>query len=67
LIDYPGDTGFMKARHTAVIEINKALAKADILIPFPVRIFDSGGEKHNIMFSKKINNINQQTKKFIIV
>jgi small conductance mechanosensitive channel len=55
-IDYPGDTGFMKARHTAVVEINKALAKADILIPFPIRTLDfgaKGGEKLNTMLSKK--------------
>jgi small-conductance mechanosensitive channel len=54
-IDYPGDTGFMKARHTAVVEIKKALEKADILIPFPIRTLDfgaKGGEKLNTMLSK---------------
>ncbi|MBB1476214.1 mechanosensitive ion channel family protein [Shewanella sp. SG41-3] len=54
-IDYPGTTGFMKARHTAVVEIKKALEKADILIPFPIRTLDfgaKGGEKLNTMLSK---------------
>jgi small-conductance mechanosensitive channel len=55
-IDYPGDTGFMKARHTAVVEIKKALEKADILIPFPIRTLDfgaKGGEKLNTMLPEK--------------
>lgn len=54
-IDYPGATGFMKARHTAVVEIKKALEKADILIPFPIRTLDfgaKGGEKLNTMLSE---------------
>lgn len=54
-IDYPGTTGFMKARHTAVVEIKKALEKADILIPFPIRTLDfgaKGGEKLNTMLSE---------------
>ena len=52
-IDYPGEPGFMIARHTAVVEIKKALEKADILIPFPIRTLDfgaKGGEKLNTMF-----------------
>jgi small conductance mechanosensitive channel len=55
-IDYPGDTGFMKARHTAVVEIKKALEKADILIPFPIRTLDfgaKGGEKLDTMLPEK--------------
>ena len=55
-IDYPGETGFMQARHTAVVEIKKALEKADILIPFPIRTLDfgaKGGEKLNTMLSEK--------------
>jgi small conductance mechanosensitive channel len=55
-IDYPGDTGFMKTRHTAVVEIKKALEKADILIPFPIRTLDfgaKGGEKLNTMLPEK--------------
>jgi len=54
-IDYPGTTGFMKARHIAVVEIKKALEKADILIPFPIRTLDfgaKGGEKLNTMLSE---------------
>jgi small-conductance mechanosensitive channel len=55
-IDYPGETGFMEARHTAVVAIKKALENADILIPFPIRTLDfgaKGGEKLNTMLSKK--------------
>ena len=55
-INYPGETGFMQARHTAVIEIKKALDNADILIPFPIRTLDfgaKGGEKLNTMLSQK--------------
>jgi small-conductance mechanosensitive channel len=55
-IDYPGETGFMQARHTAVVEIKKALENADILIPFPIRTLDfaaKGGEKLNTMLSEK--------------
>jgi small-conductance mechanosensitive channel len=46
----------MKARHTAVVEIKKALEKADILIPFPIRTLDfgaKGGEKLNTMLPEK--------------
>lgn len=53
-IDYPGEPGFMQARHVAVVEIKKALEKADILIPFPIRTLDfaaKGGEKLNTMLS----------------
>jgi small-conductance mechanosensitive channel len=35
-IDFPGNKGFMQARHEAVINIKKALEKEDILIPFPI-------------------------------
>ena len=55
-IDYPGETDFMQARHTAVVEIKKALENADILIPFPIRTLDfgaKGGEKLNTMLSEK--------------
>jgi len=55
-IEYPGETGFMNARHTAVVETKKALEKADILIPFPIRTLDfgaKGGEKLNSMLSEK--------------
>jgi small-conductance mechanosensitive channel len=56
-IDYPGEKDFMQARHTAVVEIKKALEKADILIPFPIRTLDfgaKGGEKLNTMLSEKM-------------
>ena len=51
-IDYPGETGFMQARHQAVVGVKKALESADILIPFPIRTLDfgaKGGEKLNSM------------------
>lgn len=54
-IDYPGEPGFMQARHTAVVEIKKALDDAEILIPFPIRTLDfgaKGGEKLNTMLSE---------------
>lgn len=41
-IDYPGETGFMAARHTAIATIKKSLESADILIPFPIRTLDFG-------------------------
>ena len=55
-IDYPGETGFMKARHEAIVKIKSSLEQADILIPFPIRTLDfgaKGGEKLNTMLSKK--------------
>jgi len=39
-IDYPGQTGFMAARHQAISIIKNTLAEADILIPFPIRTLD---------------------------
>ncbi len=53
-IDYPGEPGFMVARHQAVVTVKKALEKADILIPFPIRTLDfgaKGGEKLNTMIN----------------
>ena len=41
-IDYPGETGFMAARHTAIATIKKSLEAADISIPFPIRTLDFG-------------------------
>ena len=55
-IDYPGETGFMQARHKALSTIKSALEQADILIPFPIRTLDfgaKGGEKLNTMLSEK--------------
>ena len=54
-IDYPGETGFMQARHNAVVGIKQALESADILIPFPIRTLDfgaKGGEKLNTMLNQ---------------
>jgi len=57
-IDYPGDTGFMVARHEAVILIKKTLEEADFLIPFPIRTLDfgaKGGEKLDSMLASQQN------------
>lgn len=53
-IKYPGETGFMEARHDAVVAIHRALKDADILIPFPIRTLDfdaKGGTKLDTMLS----------------
>lgn len=58
-IDYPGETGFMQARHQAVVGVKKALENADILIPFPIRTLDfgaKGGEKLNSMLKPNKTN-----------
>lgn len=57
-IDYPGEPGFMIARHKAVVNVKKALEAADILIPFPIRTLDfgaKGGEKLNTMLSDSLH------------
>lgn len=57
-IDYPGETGFMQARHRAVVEIKQALERADILIPFPIRTLDfgaKGGEKLDAMLTQSVS------------
>lgn len=41
-IDFPGNQGFMQARHDAVIKIKQALESKDILIPYPIRTLDFG-------------------------
>lgn len=43
-IDYPGEPGFMIARHKAIVTIQQALNDADILIPFPIRTLDFGAK-----------------------
>ena len=55
-IKYPGETGYMQARHEAIILVKRTLEEADILIPFPIRTLDlaaKGGEKLNTMLQKK--------------
>lgn len=55
-INYPGQVGFMQARHELVVTVNTTLAENDILIPFPIRTLDfgiKGGEKLNAMLSEK--------------
>lgn len=54
-IDYPGEPGFMVARHQAIVTIQRALTEADILIPFPIRTLDfgaKGGEKLSAMLNE---------------
>lgn len=41
-IAYPGETGFMQARHEAVHLVHQTLAKHNIQIPFPIRTLDFG-------------------------
>ncbi|GAA5143116.1 mechanosensitive ion channel family protein [Thalassotalea piscium] len=43
-IDYPGETGYMSARHQAISLIKKSLEQADILIPFPIRTLEFGAK-----------------------
>lgn len=60
-IDYPGEIGFMQARHQAVVGIKKALEKADILIPFPIRTLDfgaKGGVNLDTMIQSKVSAVN---------
>lgn len=65
-IDYPGEPGFMQARHVGVCTVNRALTEADILIPFPIRTLDfgaKGGEKLNTMLSSKSKSSDSTTDK----
>lgn len=43
-IRYPGEAGFMTARHKAIVTIKRALESADIQIPFPIRSLDFGAK-----------------------
>lgn len=54
-IEYPGEPGFLAARHEAIVSIQRALTEADILIPFPIRTLDfgaKGGEKLSAMLNE---------------
>jgi len=65
-IDYPGEPGFMVARHQAVVTIHRALNDADILIPFPIRTLDfgaKGGEKLNTMLKERSNESGSEEQK----
>ncbi len=56
-IAYPGEIGFMQARHEAVVLVKKALEEADILIPFPIRTLDfdaKGGRKLDAIVDEKM-------------
>ncbi|XOV80365.1 MAG: mechanosensitive ion channel family protein [Aestuariibacter sp.] len=57
-IDYPGETGFLDARHKAIMAIKNALDEADILIPFPIRTLDfdtKGGTSLQRAMSEKVD------------
>ncbi len=66
-IAYPGDeTGYMEARHKAVVSIKRALEEADILIPFPIRTleFDAkGGTKLESIVANQVQAIRTSSKK----
>lgn len=63
-IDYPGEPGFMIARHKAVVTIQKALNEADILIPFPIRTLDFGAKGGETLGQViKDNNLSQYSDK----
>ena len=54
-IEYPGEPGYLAARHEAIVSIQRALTDADILIPFPIRTLDfgaKGGEKLSAMLNE---------------
>ncbi|WP_296046716.1 mechanosensitive ion channel family protein [uncultured Alteromonas sp.] len=56
-IEYPGEPGFLAARHQVIVAIQRALSDADILIPFPIRTLDfgaKGGEKLNAMLNDSV-------------
>ncbi|MEJ6078093.1 mechanosensitive ion channel family protein [Vibrio sp. 1-Bac 57] len=57
-IDYPGQTGFMAARHQAISVIKNTLEEADILIPFPIRTLDfaiKGGKQLGQVLTEQVN------------
>lgn len=63
-IDYPGETGFMVARHKAISLIKKTLEEADILIPFPIRTLDfgaKGGKDLTTVLTEQANLKNQKS------
>ncbi|MDN3205233.1 mechanosensitive ion channel family protein [Algoriphagus sediminis] len=59
-IQYPGQTGYLKATSDSIMAIKKAFDNNDITIPFPIRTLDfgiKGGEKLSDM---KVNIINKE-------
>ena len=61
-IEYPGEPGFLAARHQVIVAIQRALSDANILIPFPIRTLDfgaKGGEKLNAMLNDSVLPENQ--------
>ena len=61
-IEYPGEPGFLAARHQVIVAIQRALSDANILIPFPSRTLDfgaKGGEKLNAMLNDSVLPENQ--------
>ncbi len=63
-IDYPGEVGFMEARHQAIVTIKQTLNEAGIVIPFPIRTIDfaiKGGEDLATMLNQSQLQLNQHT------
>ena len=61
-IEYPGEPGFLAARHQVIVAIQRALSDANILIPCPIRTLDfgaKGGEKLNAMLNDSVLPENQ--------
>lgn len=56
-IEYPGEPGYLAARHQVIVAIQRALSDANILIPFPIRTLDfgaKGGEKLSAMLNNSV-------------
>ena len=66
-IEYPGnETGYMAARHKAVVTVKRELEKADILIPFPIRTLEfnaKGGTKLESIVSERFDAKQSEDKK----
>lgn len=63
-IDYPGEPGYMAARHGAISSIKKSLETADILIPFPIRTLDfgaKGGKELSTVLTEQFQTKNQKS------
>jgi len=64
-IDYPGEPGFMVARHKAIALIKRTLEEADILIPFPIRTIDfaaKGGKELGEVLNSDVSFQKEQRK-----
>ncbi len=48
-VKVPGDVAYITARHLGVKAIHKAFNEAGIVIPFPIRTIDMGGQGRNVI------------------